>query len=204
MHCRLDDAAALDEQIRESEAAHPVGLLGDVVVLRSGARAARVNTPAIETQCAAALDAWSSRAAASAAARCAPGICPSAARTSRTASWFVLRDLPLPGSATGLSPPASRSRIRRPRELPAHRRAGQMPRAGGHSPRAQALGRGRAAVRAALGAQLGHRRFHRSRRSAAAGGGAGRGLRRHQPGARAVSVRSDAVFAVLAPRAAMR
>jgi hypothetical protein len=48
MHCRLDDAALLDAQIRESEAAHPVGLLGDVVVLRNGARAARINTPAIE------------------------------------------------------------------------------------------------------------------------------------------------------------
>ena len=34
MHCRLDDAAALEAQIRESEAAHPSGLFGDVVVLR--------------------------------------------------------------------------------------------------------------------------------------------------------------------------
>jgi 4-alpha-glucanotransferase len=48
MHCRLDDAAALREQIHESEAAHPVGLLDDVVVLREGARAARINTPAID------------------------------------------------------------------------------------------------------------------------------------------------------------
>jgi 4-alpha-glucanotransferase len=48
MHCRLDDAAALEAQIAESEAAHPVGLLGDVVVLRHGTRAARINTPAIE------------------------------------------------------------------------------------------------------------------------------------------------------------
>ena len=48
MHCRLDDATALQEQIRESEAAHPRGLLGDVVVIRNGARAARINTPAIE------------------------------------------------------------------------------------------------------------------------------------------------------------
>src|SRR6478735_8698256 len=51
MHCRLDDAQVLDQQIRESEAAHPDGLLGDVVVLRNGARA-----------------------------KCAPGTCPSAAR----------------------------------------------------------------------------------------------------------------------------
>jgi len=48
MHCRLDDAAALEAQIRESEATHPHGLLGDAVVLRNGARTARVNTPAIE------------------------------------------------------------------------------------------------------------------------------------------------------------
>ena len=57
MHCRLDDAAVLEEQIRESEAAHPVGLLGDVAMLRNGARAARINTPAIEQN---ALLKWSS------------------------------------------------------------------------------------------------------------------------------------------------
>jgi hypothetical protein len=48
MHCRIDDATALEEQIRESEATHPRGLLDDVTVLRSGSRAVRVNTPAIE------------------------------------------------------------------------------------------------------------------------------------------------------------
>ena len=48
MRCRLDDAAGLAEEIRESEAAHPAGLLGEVVVLRNGARAARLNTPAID------------------------------------------------------------------------------------------------------------------------------------------------------------
>ena len=48
MHCRLDDAGVLQRQIEESEAAHPVGLLGDVVVSRVGSRAARLNTPAIE------------------------------------------------------------------------------------------------------------------------------------------------------------
>jgi 4-alpha-glucanotransferase len=48
MHCRLDDAAALQAQIDESEAAHPAGLLPDVAVLRAGARAVRINTPAIE------------------------------------------------------------------------------------------------------------------------------------------------------------
>ena len=35
MHCRIDDASALEVQIRESEAVHPGGLLGDVAVLRS-------------------------------------------------------------------------------------------------------------------------------------------------------------------------
>jgi 4-alpha-glucanotransferase len=48
MHCRLDDAAALQAQIDESEAAHPVGILGEVVVARVGSRVARINTPAIE------------------------------------------------------------------------------------------------------------------------------------------------------------
>ena len=31
MHCKVDDAFALEAEIRESEAAHPLGLLGDVV-----------------------------------------------------------------------------------------------------------------------------------------------------------------------------
>jgi 4-alpha-glucanotransferase len=48
MHCRLDDVAALREQIGASESVHPAGLLGEVAVLRSGARAVRINTPAIE------------------------------------------------------------------------------------------------------------------------------------------------------------
>ncbi len=48
MHCHIDDAAALEEQIRESEATHPRGLLDDVVVLHGGVHAARLNTPAIE------------------------------------------------------------------------------------------------------------------------------------------------------------
>src|SRR4051794_32419198 len=48
MHCRLDDSAELTRQIEESEAAHPIGLLGDVIVLHGNSRAARVNTPAIE------------------------------------------------------------------------------------------------------------------------------------------------------------
>lgn len=48
MHCRVDDVAQLEAQIRESESTHPAGLLGEVVVLRNGARAARINTPAID------------------------------------------------------------------------------------------------------------------------------------------------------------
>src|ERR1041384_5254338 len=48
MHCRLDDAAALEAQIRESEAAHPAGLLADVAVVREGEAVVRINTPAIE------------------------------------------------------------------------------------------------------------------------------------------------------------
>jgi 4-alpha-glucanotransferase len=48
MHCRLDDAAQIEAQIAESEAAHPVGLLSDVVVSRAGARSVRINTPAID------------------------------------------------------------------------------------------------------------------------------------------------------------
>jgi 4-alpha-glucanotransferase len=48
MHCRLDDSQELEAQIAESESVHPVGLLGDVVVLRVGSRAARINTPAID------------------------------------------------------------------------------------------------------------------------------------------------------------
>lgn len=48
MHCRVDDAAALEAQIRESEALHCDELLGEVAVLRIGAREVRINTPAIE------------------------------------------------------------------------------------------------------------------------------------------------------------
>ena len=48
MHCRLDDGPALEAQIRESEAAHPAGLLAGVTVLRAGEATVRVNTPAIE------------------------------------------------------------------------------------------------------------------------------------------------------------
>ncbi len=48
MHCRLDDAAVLEAQIRESEAAYADALLGDVAVIRGAARGVVVNTPAVE------------------------------------------------------------------------------------------------------------------------------------------------------------
>src|SRR5688572_5553404 len=94
MHCRLDDAAILDEQIRESEAAHPKGLLGDVVVA-SHARVARLSTPAIEHNAAlrwtveleggderrGELHAWD---------------LPERGSYQQDGRWFVMRDLALP------------------------------------------------------------------------------------------------------------
>ena len=96
MHCRLDDAAVLDEQIRESEAAHPVGLLGDVVVLRNGARTARVNTPAIEKN---ALLRWVVRLEGGGGTRAGEVRAwelPERGSHQQDGKWFVLRDLPLP------------------------------------------------------------------------------------------------------------
>jgi 4-alpha-glucanotransferase len=95
MHCRLDDAGALERQIEESEAAHPVGLLGDVVVLRAGSRAARINTPAIEQNAllewrvvfedggerSGEVPAWS---------------LPERGSHQHDGRWYMLRDLPLP------------------------------------------------------------------------------------------------------------
>jgi 4-alpha-glucanotransferase len=95
MHCRVDDRAALESEIHESEAAHPVGLLGDVAVLRNGARAARINTPAIEQNATlrwrvelegggerhGELRAWD---------------LPECGSYERDGRWFVLRDLALP------------------------------------------------------------------------------------------------------------
>jgi 4-alpha-glucanotransferase len=96
MHCRLDDAAVIEEQIRESEAAHPVGLLGDVVVLRSGARAARVNTPAIDQN---ALLRWVVKfegGGGSRAGEVRAWELPERGSHQQDGKWFVLRDLPLP------------------------------------------------------------------------------------------------------------
>jgi 4-alpha-glucanotransferase len=107
MHCRLDDAAILEEQIRESEAAHPKGLLGDVTVLRAGAWLARLNTPAIEHNAAlrwtveledggqrhGELRAWD---------------LPERGSYQESGRWFVLRDLELP---TDLPPGYHRLRV---------------------------------------------------------------------------------------------
>jgi 4-alpha-glucanotransferase len=95
MHCRIDDAAALERQIFESEATHPVGLVGDVVVLRNGARVARINTPAIERN---ALLHW--RVELEGGGERAGDIrawdLPERGSWQRDGSWYVLRDLALP------------------------------------------------------------------------------------------------------------
>ena len=96
MHCRLDDAGALRQQIAESEAAHPVGLLGDVVVLRNGARAARINTPAIEQN---ALLRWSVKLEGAGDTRSGEVRAwelPERGSHQQDGKWYVLRDLPLP------------------------------------------------------------------------------------------------------------
>ena len=95
MHCRLDDAALLEAQIAESEAAHPVGMLGDVVVLRNGARAARINTPAIEHN---ALLRWNVELEAGGERRgeVRAWDLPERGSHQQDGRWFVLRDLDLP------------------------------------------------------------------------------------------------------------
>lgn len=95
MHCRVDDAAALEAQIRESEAAHPVGLLGDVTVLRAGARAARVNTPALEQN---ALLRWSVQLEQGGTrnGEVRAWDLPERGSHNQDGKWYVLRDLPLP------------------------------------------------------------------------------------------------------------
>ena len=95
MHCRLDDAVQLEEQIRESEAAHPRGLLGDAVVLRNGARAARINTPAIEHN---ALLRWHVQLEQGdeASGEVRAWDLPERGSHQQDGKWFVLRDLALP------------------------------------------------------------------------------------------------------------
>jgi (1->4)-alpha-D-glucan 1-alpha-D-glucosylmutase len=95
MHCRTDDAALLDAQIRESEATHPVGLLGDVVVLRNGARFARINTPAIEQN---ALLRWSVELEGGGERRgeIRAWDLPERGASQQDGRWYMLRDLALP------------------------------------------------------------------------------------------------------------
>jgi 4-alpha-glucanotransferase len=96
MHCRIDDAAALQKQIDESEAAHPEGLLGDVVVLRAGARAVRVNTPAIEHS---ALLRWTVKfegGGGTLAGEVRTWDLPERGSHQHDGHWYVLRDLILP------------------------------------------------------------------------------------------------------------
>jgi 4-alpha-glucanotransferase len=95
MHCRLDDAALLDAEIRESEAAHPVGLLDEVVVLRSGARAARINTPGIEHN---ALLRWKVEleGGGERSGEARAWDLPERGSYQQDGRWFVLRDLALP------------------------------------------------------------------------------------------------------------
>jgi 4-alpha-glucanotransferase len=95
MHCKLDDVAALKEQIAESEAAHSRGLLGDVSVLRSGSRAVRLNTPAIEQNAKLAwtvhLEGGSTRSG-----ELRAWDLPERGTHRQDGRWFVLRDLTLP------------------------------------------------------------------------------------------------------------
>ena len=95
MHCRLDEAAALEAQIRDAEAAHPVGLLGDAIVLRNGARTARLNTPASEHN---ALLRWSVALEGGGTRRgeVPAWDLPERGSYSQDGRWFVLRDLALP------------------------------------------------------------------------------------------------------------
>ena len=95
MHCRLDDAAALERQIQESEAAHGRGLLGDVVVVRGSARAARINTPAIEHN---ALLRWTVQleSGATVHGETRAWDLPERGSHQQDGRWFMMRDLPLP------------------------------------------------------------------------------------------------------------
>jgi 4-alpha-glucanotransferase len=96
MHCNVDDAAALQAQIDESEAAWPVGLLGDVAVVRAGACSARVNTPALEHNV---MLRWTVHLENGQRVAGEARTWDLAERGShqREGRWWVLRDLPLPG-----------------------------------------------------------------------------------------------------------
>lgn len=95
MHCPLDDPAAIERQIAESEAVHPAGVLGDVAVLCAGARSVRINTPAIEQDALlrwrVALEQGGERSGETRA-----WSLPERGSWQRDGRWYVLRDLPLP------------------------------------------------------------------------------------------------------------
>jgi 4-alpha-glucanotransferase len=95
MHCELGDARSLERQIEASEAAHPAGLLGDVVVSRAGSRVARLNTPAIEQN---ALLKWrvSLENGGERIGEVNAWSLPERGSHQQGGRWFVLRDLALP------------------------------------------------------------------------------------------------------------
>lgn len=95
MHCRLDDAAALQAQIDESEAAHPSRVLNDVAVLRGNQRAVRINTPAIEAN---ARLTWRVRLEKGdeLAGETRAWTLPERGAYQKDGRWFMLRDLELP------------------------------------------------------------------------------------------------------------
>ena len=150
MHCRLDDASLLEAQILESEAAHPVGLLGDVVVLRNGARFARINTPAIEHN---ALLRWKVELEAGGERRGEVHAwdLPERGSHQQDGKWFVLRDLVLPED---LPPGYHRLHVdlefSGTESCAAHHDAQQVPRTRGAGRGRQALGRSRAVVHTPL------------------------------------------------------
>jgi 4-alpha-glucanotransferase len=95
MHCELGDAAALEAQIARSEAVHPVGLLGEVAVSRVGARAVRVNTPAIDQD---ALLRWRVvlEQGGERQGEARAWSLPERGAWQRDGRWYMLRDLALP------------------------------------------------------------------------------------------------------------
>jgi 4-alpha-glucanotransferase len=95
MHCQLDDAATITRQIHESEAAHPRGLLDDVVVLRAAVRAARVNTPAVEHN---ALLRWTVHleSGGTRSGEVRAWDLPERGSHQQDGNWYMLRDLALP------------------------------------------------------------------------------------------------------------
>ena len=188
-----------EAQIRESEAAHPVGLLGDVVgAAQRRARGARQHA-GHRAQRVAALDGEArgrrrtrSRRGArlgSARARLAPaamaaGTCCATCRCRRICRRVITA-----------SKSISNARAARVARSSSRRTSATNPRISRAARKLWGVAVQLYALRSRE--QLGHRRFLRPRRAAAPRRRGGRRFRRHQPGARAVSVGSHAVFAVL-------